>query len=257
MEESVPRFFTSQGRPLLSELARRHAAGCLALLATLAIHGLLILFWQVELSNVAQHPRDPMGGPHTHRSSETQDTVLTELFVVSLPESEWSVTADPLPAPELTQLHVAVDSLEAQPLRAAEDDDTQNSAMYGKYVEQVQSRIEQAWLRPRTRIGDARFQCRARIEQDRSGNIQEVMLEDCNGTSAWQYSLVLAIQSASPLPTAPANLPKPDAFTLVFQAFDYEPGGSADGFEPAPVRSHAVIASAPATFWRPAHGRPP
>ena len=49
-----------------------------------------------------------------------------------------------------------------------------------------------------------RFLCQASIEQDSFGNVREVALDHCNGTPAWQRSLVDAIKSASPLP-APAD----------------------------------------------------
>jgi hypothetical protein len=37
------------------------------------------------------------------------------------------------------------------------------------------------WLRPREPIGEARFVCQVRIEQDPAGCVAEVTLERCNG----------------------------------------------------------------------------
>ncbi len=64
------------------------------------------------------------------------------------------------------------------------------------------------------------------------GNVKEVALAQCNGSTRWQLSLVQAIQSASPLP-APPN---PDVFSstlhLAFKAEEYSPRQPAALYEP-------------------------
>jgi hypothetical protein len=40
------------------------------------------------------------------------------------------------------------------------------SALYGRYVGQVDARIERAWVRPRSAIGATTFVCIVRIDQD-------------------------------------------------------------------------------------------
>ena len=113
-----------------------------------------------------------------------------------------------------------------------------NSVLFGRYVGQISARIERAWLRPRSAIGAERFDCRVRIEQDRTGKVLEITLEQCNGDSRWQTSLVRAIESASPLPAPPTD---PDhseehvfasTLRLSFQSAVYTPGVSADFYEP-------------------------
>lgn len=106
------------------------------------------------------------------------------------------------------------------------------SKMYGRYVGQVSARIDRTWLRPRTAIGAPGFSCQVRLIQDVTGHIMEIMLEQCNGDSRWQLSLVQAIQSASPLPAPP----DPDVFSrtlhLAFTGEAYSAQQSADQYEP-------------------------
>jgi hypothetical protein len=105
------------------------------------------------------------------------------------------------------------------------------SKLYGRYVGQIAARIDRAWLRPRTAIGAPEFSCQVRITQDADGRVLEQMLEQCNGDSRWQLSLVQAIQSASPLPAPP----DPDVFSrtlhLAFTGEAYSPENPADQYE--------------------------
>jgi hypothetical protein len=83
--------------------------------------------------------------------------------------------------------------------------------LFGIYTGQIQARIDRIWRRPRTPVNeiavdekptstDESFRCEAQIVQDVRGNVQEILLPRCNGSAAWQRSLVVAIQEASPLP---------------------------------------------------------
>jgi TonB C terminal len=113
------------------------------------------------------------------------------------------------------------------------------SKMYGRYVGQITARVDRAWQRPRTPIGGDSFSCRARVTQDVMGNVLEVKVEQCNGDSRWQLSLVHAIQTASPLPAPP----DPDVFSrtlhLGFSAEAYSPQSPADQYEPEAVAALA------------------
>ena len=119
------------------------------------------------------------------------------------------------------------------------------AVLYGRYLGQIQARIERAWLRPRTAIGADLFRCRVRIDQRRDGAVGDITLQRCNGSWAWQASLVRAIEDASPL-SAPAN---PAAFTpqvvLEFRSTAYAPGAPAGQFAPAPppavLRAKATV----------------
>jgi hypothetical protein len=106
--------------------------------------------------------------------------------------------------------------------------DVQSRArMFGRYMNQVSARIERAWLRPATESqqheedaieGDENiFNCQVRVLQDGRGKVQEVMLLDCNGSRAWQQSLVIAIEQASPLPAPPHPSVFASALTLRFE----------------------------------------
>lgn len=114
------------------------------------------------------------------------------------------------------------------------------AALFGRYMSQVTTRIERAWLRPRTEFGAKRFECEARIRQDRAGEVLSIELGNCNGDSRWQRSLVAAIQRSSPL-SAP---PEPQLFVptlmLRFSAVPYVEGVSNESeYEP---RGHFVEA---------------
>jgi hypothetical protein len=112
-------------------------------------------------------------------------------------------------------------------------DEGARALLYGRYVGQIDARVQRAWLRPRAPIGDTRFNCRARIAQDRTGNVREVTLEQCNGGERWRLSLVRAIESASPLPAPPDPRVFNRVIRLSFQSESYVPGGSAQElFEP-------------------------
>jgi hypothetical protein len=77
-------------------------------------------------------------------------------------------------------------------------DQAQHALLHGRYLGQVQARIERAWMRPRTPIGAPEFSCRAAVVQDRRGNPIDIRLQVCNGTQEWQSSLAAAIRTASP-----------------------------------------------------------
>jgi hypothetical protein len=135
----------------------------------------------------------------------------------------------------LSNVAVLVQDLELPPTpEATAADAGRLSKMYGRYVGQITSRVERAWRRPRTAIGDSSFSCQVRILQDANGNVNEVMLAKCNGDVRWQLSLVQAIQSASPLPAPP----DPDVFSrtlrLEFKAEAYSAQSPADDYESLP-----------------------
>jgi hypothetical protein len=111
-------------------------------------------------------------------------------------------------------------------------DQTQHALLYGRYLGQVQARIERAWMRPRTEIGAQRFLCRARIAQDRRGEVIDIKLDHCNGGERWQQSLVSAIRTASPLPAPPDASVYADRLWLAFESEGFRAGESSQGFEP-------------------------
>ena len=77
------------------------------------------------------------------------------------------------------------------------------------------------------------FHCQVQIVQDSSGNVQEILLPNCNGSVAWQHSLVLAIRQASPLPAPPSPTVFSPAIALEFVGYAYIAGGPDDEYETA------------------------
>lgn len=118
------------------------------------------------------------------------------------------------------------------PESRAPDDSTSDSALYGRYMGQINAHAFRAWLRPRTPIGSSLFSCRAQIDQDAHGRVTEVTLQDCNGDSRWQLSVVRAIQMASPLPAPPDPKVFRQRIFVTFQSGEYRPGMPGDEFEP-------------------------
>jgi hypothetical protein len=116
------------------------------------------------------------------------------------------------------------------------DESSNRSELFGRYVGQINARIDRAWLRPRSPIGATLFSCRALIDQDERGNVAGVILEDCNGDGRWQLSLVRAIQSASPLPAPPDPKVFRHQVQLSFQSTGFRAGIAEDGFEPSTVQ---------------------
>lgn len=108
-----------------------------------------------------------------------------------------------------------------------------DEAMFGRYVGQVSARVERAWIRPRTAIGAAEFQCWARIEQDRDGKVLSVELQQCNGDTRWQLSLVAAIERASPLSAPPDRAVFSSVLHIQFSSVAFVAGAATDAeYEP-------------------------
>jgi hypothetical protein len=171
----------------------------------------------------------------------TQPQVLeesTELPSVGVdpPSLALIVLSDnPLPAFEFeddpvdpTLSPVAADPLESAAARAL---------LFGRYTGQIDARIERAWRKPRGPVYDPAdlpaqayvisnkpadatnlFRCQVRLTQDQTGNVKEIELQRCNGSNAWQQSLVQAILTASPLPAPPHPAVFSNVLTLSFES---------------------------------------
>jgi hypothetical protein len=124
-------------------------------------------------------------------------------------------------------------------------DVSERARLTGIYSGQIQARIDRVWRRPRTPVNeepsdkktetaDESFQCEAQIIQDNSGYVQEILLPRCNGSPAWQRSLVMAIRQASPLPAPPDPTVFARSITLRFIGLPYAPGASADEYTVEP-----------------------
>jgi hypothetical protein len=118
--------------------------------------------------------------------------------------------------------------------------------LFGIYTGQIQARIDRVWRRPRTPVNgnpgdrtssdaEESFQCDAQIVQDARGNVQEILLPRCNGSTAWQHSLVVAIQQASPLPAPPNIKVFTQSITLTFVGLPFTQGASNEEYEIVPL----------------------
>jgi hypothetical protein len=123
----------------------------------------------------------------------------------------------------------------------ANGDSSEEGRLFGIYTGQIRARIERVWRRPRSPINsasDESFQCQVQIVQDIRGNVVEILLPNCNGSQAWQRSLVMAIQQASPLPAPPSASIYSGSVSLSFIEIPFRAGSSEDEYE-LPPRSLA------------------
>lgn len=117
----------------------------------------------------------------------------------------------------------------------------EHARLVGIYSAQIQARIDRIWRRPRSPVSEYvqpahasdadAFQCQVQIVQDRKGNVEEVLLPECNGSPAWQRSLVIAIQQASPLPAPPSDSVFSQSITLRFVGLAYVAGSPEEDYE--------------------------
>jgi hypothetical protein len=172
----------------------------------------------------------------------------SQYFISSLPELSKMKIKSPINVdpPALANLEtLALSDDQASHSRAQGGDTGEQARLFGIYTGQIQARIDRVWRRPRTPINednasatntnlDDSFQCQAQIVQDAAGNVQEILLPQCNGSSAWQRSLVSAIRQASPLPAPPNVSVFRQSITLNFVGVRFIPGDAEDDYEPAP-----------------------
>jgi TonB C terminal len=153
-------------------------------------------------------------------------------------------------------------------LALGEDNDSQSSIdsgdgaekvrLFGIYTGQIQARVERVWQRPRTPVQEGSdpakaavsaeyFQCQVQIVQDAGGNVKEILLPNCNGSVAWQRSLVMAIQQASPLPAPPSPKVFSHAIALDFVGYAYRTGSPEEEYEIAPLKVVQALSTLPAS----------
>jgi hypothetical protein len=193
-------------------------------------------------------------GPGASTSPSSEEPEAT-LFLVQMPQvAEQSQAEDfgslgaapadslvqilsPDPLPALDPGTVRFEDDPSAPVSEAENPAVR-AVLFGRYSGQIDARIARAWRRPRSPVavaetgGEVPFRCQVRIAQDNAGNVKEVQLVACNGSIAWQMSLVMAIQQASPLPAPPSPSVFTNILVLNFESGSYRPGGSEDGYEP-------------------------
>jgi hypothetical protein len=239
--------------------------------AALAVHLLLVLPFVLELSLPSPRRANITGAGSTAYVSAVEPE-MTVVFIdeptpAETPPKPPALASRGIASPDLQLVVLSPDPLPAAAAnsKADESDDPQaaiqeanaaeHARLYGRYVGQVQARIERAWMRPRTEIGAPQFSCRVRIQQGRRGDVVGADLDHCNGTERWQQSLLSAVRTASPLPAPPDASVYADVLWLSFTSGALEEGGSTQGFEPE-TRLAATDQSAMESFRQFASGDP-
>lgn len=238
-------------RPVVKQRvnSRPFAVSAAGAVSVFAVHALLVLPFILNLS--VPSPRPPIT-----RSAGTASLISTaepEMIVVFIDQTRPAENGAPPDKPQSSQAvallnrHLIVQRPDAFPATpktsaAVSDDAPEDGAaaevaaeyarLYGRYLGQLQARVERAWMRPRTAIGSAQFSCWARIQQNRRGDEVAIALDHCNGTERWQQSLVSAIRTAAPLPAPPDASVYADVLWLSFSSEAFKEGSSVQGFEP-------------------------
>jgi hypothetical protein len=243
-------------RPVVTRAPRRFfSPTALGFFGTLAIHALIVPTAYFGTQRTKAHPPEVQepGSIAQSKADSDESLVLITLPTISNSSREMAQNLSSLPAvtkvavnspisldpPAL--LNVEILTLgEEQPSQAAvaNADATEQARLFGIYTGQIRARIDRIWRRPRTPINehgadspansDESFQCEAQIVQDARGNVQEILLPQCNGSLAWRLSLVAAIREASPLPAPPSRKVFSRSIELNFVGLPYAPS-TADG----------------------------
>ena len=235
----------------------------IGLVGTLLLHSLLVPSALLGSRAHKSHPpeiQEP-GALANRNADAAESLVLITLPTIS--NSSQQSIQDISSLPELSKLkpvsRVNPDppaSLNTEVLTLGEDqaaqsavnsgDGIEQARLFGIYAGQIQARINRIWRRPRTPVNegdsaqapaaDESFQCQAQIVQDAKGTVREILLLRCNGSLAWQRSLVVAIQQASPLPAPPSVSVFSHSVTLNFVGLSYVPGSADDDYDIAPPK---------------------
>jgi TonB C terminal len=226
----------------------------IGLMGTILLHG--VFFQSLPTGNGLSIPPDVQAG-RNHGSKGVNDNNRVIIAMLTSTESETRAAANFVPSASLNTKPVLFPEDVAPPSfpqptlplsedagqkSGANDGDAENQIrLFGMYTGQIQARIERAWRRPRSpvrdgaasaqRLNGVTFQCQAQIVQDPRGNVQEILLPECSGSPAWQHSLVVAIQQASPLPAPPSESVFTNSITLTFVGLPYSAGSDEDEYQ--------------------------
>jgi len=171
----------------------RVGVSALGVAGALIVHGLLVLPFVLDLSLPSRRAPDRSGAGASALLSAAEPEMTVVLVNEPAPVSTTAppkldalasrglealdlpvVVLSPDDSPAQPAAEVAVDRQETPEASASVSDRVQHAVLYGRYLGQLQARVERAWLRPRTEIGAPRFSCRARIRQDRQGAVVDV-----------------------------------------------------------------------------------
>jgi hypothetical protein len=233
------------------------------ILGTLLLHGLVIQSLPFGRGLKARPPeaRESADSLSKSETDPAESLVLIQLLTITNSRKE-AIRDIGFSLPDLSKTNIKspvnIESpawLNIETLALSEDaasksanaggDGAEQARLFGIYTGQIQARIDRVWRRPRTPVDehgagkeptgtDDSFQCEAQIVQDDRGNVQQILLPRCNGSAAWQRSLVLAIQQASPLPAPPSIKVFSQSITLRFVGLPFVQGALNDEYEIVP-----------------------
>jgi len=188
--------------------------------------------------------------PNMAKTDGEVDETLASVLAVIKNTPITVIPVDPSPSLDLSIL-----ASDEGMVSAASDsgDGAERARLVGIYSGQIRARVERIWRRPRTSVNEESvsaktsksndyFRCQAQIVQDPRGSVQEILLPNCHGSFAWQRSLVIAIQQASPLPAPPSPTVFSRTLTLEFVGYTYTAGAPEDEYEiPSTAPMQAAI----------------
>jgi TonB C terminal len=257
---------------------RFRSRGAIGLLGTLLVHALMLQAVMLGSRAHKVHRPEVEGPGATLIKSDTEPAetlVLLDLpradpaskplvedlaSVGSAPKNLMITLISPDPLPEIKISPDALGDVNDATAAIDSGDAAERAMLFGRYTGQIDARIERTWRRPRSPVNpdaepqysntrnpndasmaDPIFRCQVRIIQDAHGSVQEVQLLDCNGSIAWQRSLVSAIQAASPLPAPPSPSVFTHTLTLTFEGHACAPGSPAEEYELEATRISQTI----------------
>ena len=214
---------------------RGRAGSAVCAVATAALH--LLIVAPLLPGSAHQHQRRVSHAMGSLSSVDVEPTLQVS-FVEEQPLAfvpPPATTAITIQVPKLPQLDLPQELVESPAENQPSNpnvDAAGSSALAGRYLGQIDARIERAWLKPRTPLDSDAFRCEVRVDQDAMGNVLEIELEQCGTDGRWQQSLVRAIQSASPLPAPPDPGVFRKSLHLSFTGHPWSAQGSSQGYEP-------------------------
>jgi hypothetical protein len=240
---AVGEWSSSEGRVIgKARPGRIWSPGAIGLVGTLMLHAVIVLAvaqaYRVSAPIILK-PQERLVFIDLPNSTRASDERYQTLAWLTARMNFGLIRAGKLDLPSVQSLELDEDRQSESSANAV--DAAEHARLIGIYSGQIQARIERVWSRPRTPVNEANspvpqdalefFRCQAQIVQDSLGNVQEVLLPNCNGSVAWQHSLVVAIQQASPLPAPPSPTVFSHVVTLNFVGYPYIAGGSNEGYE--------------------------
>lgn len=230
-------------------------------LGTLLLHGLIVQSLPLGNARSVKPPDAQAGSIHISKGADDNNLVIIATLTPPVSGGPFATNFISPAAPKMKVVLYPRDIAPpdfAPPILPLGDDadqksgadvgDSENQArLFGIYTGQIQARIERVWRRPRSAVNEAAvptpapddvtFQCQAQIVQDSHGNVQEILLPQCSGSSDWQQSLVIAIRQASPLPAPPSESVFTNSVMLTFVGLPYSADSDEDEYQlPARTR---------------------